>query len=207
MSSSRIMQDAGAASTGTAARADLWRRAAAFCVDVAAVVALGQVLGLVFADLFAQAGAWGRLIGLGLTLAWFVPFECRLGGGGTPGKRAFGLRLRGARGGAPGPARAAARCAILFVPFFINGAPLPAGLLFGPGVYGVSLLVFGVGGSSLYLFLADRPAHRALHDRLTRTQVLRDGQRQHGRHAETMPDAERPARCRSTCVISCAPGR
>jgi hypothetical protein len=32
-----------------------------------------------------------------------------------------------------------------------------------------------VGGSSLYLFLADRPAHRALHDRLTRTQVLRDG--------------------------------
>jgi len=169
------MQDTPQTSTATAAFGGFWRRVGAFAVDALALVALGQLLGLVFADAFARAGEWGRAIGFALALAWFVPFESRLGGGRSPGKRLLGLRVARLDGTAPGAAIAAARCVILLLPFFLNGAPLPAVLLFGRGVYLVSLLVFGLGLTSLYLFAFERRTHRALHDRLTRTVVLRDG--------------------------------
>jgi uncharacterized RDD family membrane protein YckC len=168
-----ILQGRADPSTGNVAFGGFWRRVAAFAVDALALAALGQVVGILLADPFARAGEWGRLIGFGLALAWFVPFDSRLGGGRSPGKQLLGLRVARLDGTPCGVGRASARCAILLLPFFLNGAPLPASLLFGPGVYAVSLLVFGIGLVSLYLFAFDRRTHRALHDRLTRTAVFR----------------------------------
>jgi uncharacterized RDD family membrane protein YckC len=166
------MQDKSAAPVAPG-HAGFWRRLGAFAIDALLIGIAGYLLGLVFGEAFARAGAWGRLIGFLLAGAWFVPHECAWGGGRTPGKRLLGLRVVDARGQAPGPLRAAARYAIFAVPYFLNGAHLPASLLFGPGVYLVSLLVFGIGGISLYLFVFDRRSRSALHDRWTRTAVVR----------------------------------
>jgi uncharacterized RDD family membrane protein YckC len=152
--------------------AGFWRRFGAFVVDAIVLGLAGQLLGLVLADALIRAGEWGRLIGFLIAGAYFVPLESGWGGGRSLGKRLLGLRVVNALGRPPGPVRAALRYAIFGVPYFLNGAPLPASMLFGPGVYLVSLLVFGIGGISLYLFIFDRRGRRTLHDRLTGTAVI-----------------------------------
>ena len=166
------MQDDSAAAPAQA-HAGFWRRLGAFAVDALVLGLAGYLLGLALGEVFARAGAWGRLIGFLLAAAYFVPLESTWGGGASPGKRLLGIRVVDARGLPPRPPRAAARYAIFAVPYFLNGAALPASLLFGPGVYLVSLLVFGIGGISLYLFVFDRRSRRVLHDRWTHTAVVR----------------------------------
>jgi uncharacterized RDD family membrane protein YckC len=167
------MQDDSAAAV-VDGHAGFWRRFGAFFIDALTLGIVGYLLGLAFGELFARAGAWGRLVGFLIAAAYFVPLDAAVGGMRTLGKRALGIRVVDAHGRAPGLARAAARYVIFAVPYFLNGAHLPASLLFGPGVYLVSLLVFGVGGISLYLFVFDRRSRRCLHDRWTGTAVVRD---------------------------------
>ena len=153
--------------------AALWRRLVAFAIDALVLGVVGLLLGLGLGELFARAGAWGRLVGFVVAGVYFIGFESRLGGA-TPGKRLLGLRVRGLDGQALELDRAALRYAVFSLPYFLNGAALPALFRFGIGVYLVSLVVFGLGGASLYLLLFDRPARRALHDRWSRSVVLRE---------------------------------
>jgi len=86
----------------------------------------------------------------------------------------LGLRVRGLDAQPLDGVRAGLRYVVFSVPYFLNGAALPALFRFGAGVYVVSLVVFGLGGASIYLLLFDRPARRALHDRWSASVVLRD---------------------------------
>lgn len=153
--------------------AGLWRRLGAFVVDALVLGAIGQVLGMALFDTLARLGAGGRLAGFAIAGAYFAGFEGLRGA--SPGKRLMGLQVARVDGTPPGLGRAALRYAIFGVPYFLNGALLPMAMLVPPWSVVLALAVFGVGGSTLWLLLFDRPARRALHDLATGTLVVRAG--------------------------------
>ncbi len=66
-----------------------------------------------------------------------------------------------AANGAPLPLpKSLLRVLVLAVPWFLNGAPFPADLLTSPLIYLLSLAIFGLGASILYLFF--QPRHAAV---------------------------------------------
>lgn len=161
--------------------AGFWRRSAAFAIDMALLALAGAVLGTLFADALQALGGWGRLVGLGLALAYFVSLESRGGRGQTPGKALLKLAVRDAAGGRLRPAVAAGRALVWAIPFFLNHASLPLALDNIPANTILSLLVFGLGAANGYLLIFDRPTRRSLGDRLCGTVVVHIGADAHGR--------------------------
>lgn len=153
--------------------AGFWRRTGAFAIDMALLALTGAALGLFFGDALQALGAWGRLLGLGMALAYFVLLESRGGRGQTPGKALLGIAVRDAAGGRLRPAVAAGRALVWAIPFFLNQAPLPLAPDNIPAYAILSLLVFGLGAANGYLLVVDRPARRSLADRLFGTVMVR----------------------------------
>lgn len=155
------------------AYAGLWRRLAAFAIDVMLLGALGVLLGWLAFDALAALGPWGRLVGFALALPYFGLMNSRLGGGRTLGKRLLGLRTLGLDGQALSPARGLLRALVVTLPWFLNNAVSDPELLRRlPLVLLLSLLVFGGGLSLAYLLLFNRPSRRSLHDALAGSVVL-----------------------------------
>lgn len=153
--------------------AGLWRRASAFAIDMALLALAGAVLGALFGDRLQVLGVWGRLLGLGMALAYFTLLESGMGRGQTPGKALLDIAVRDAAGNRLRPSAAAARMLVWAVPFFLNGAPLPVAPDNIPVYAILSLLVFGLACANAYLLVVDRPARRSLADRLFGTVVVR----------------------------------
>ena len=142
--------------------AGLRRRAAAFLVDGVILGLIGYVLGLALFDTFVRLGPWGRAVGFGVALAYFVPQESR--GGQSPGKRLLRLRVVDAQGRALGPARGTLRFAILGVPYFLNGAALPTKVATFAGGVPVAVMVMGGLLALAYLLVFNRRTRQSLHD-------------------------------------------
>ena len=169
--------------------ASLWRRAAAFLVDGVVLGLVGHALGLVLFDTFVRLGPWGRVVGFGVALAYFVSQESGRGGGQSLGKRLLRIRVVDAQGRALDPARSVARFAVFGVPYFLNGAALPMNVMAFAG--GVPAAAVAVGGlfALAYLLVFNRRTRQSLHDLAVGAFVVRVRD-----HARDERDAPGPAR-------------
>jgi uncharacterized RDD family membrane protein YckC len=141
-----------------------WRRLGAFLIDGVLIGLVGISAGYFLFDVFVGLGAWGRLLGFCVGLAYFGTLNSRIGGGQTLGKRILKIKVTSADGSALSVPRALLRFAVIGTPWFLNGAWFPPGVLESPLLYLLSAVVFGVGLSIVYLFLFNRPTRQSLHD-------------------------------------------
>lgn len=173
------------ADDGSAAVAGFWRRVLACVIDGTILGAPAFLLGLVFFDLFASFGSWGRAIGFAVTMLYLGLLNSSLGGGRTIGKRAAAIRVVGPTGQPVGLARSFLRGAILTGPYFLNGAVHDPALLFSWVGVLVGLAIFGFGLSNIYLLVFNRRNRRGLHDLLAGTRVVRSSEEVTGSAATT----------------------
>lgn len=157
---------------GPAVFAGFWRRLGAFLLDFLLLGLLGALIGALFFDQLLILGHWGRVLGFCIALAYFAPMNSVLGGGQTLGKRLLRLRVIGADGKLLSLPRSTLRFLPVGVPLFLNGAPLPPAALQGGMPFLLSLLIFGLGFSVVYLFIFNRPSRRSVHDLLTGSSVV-----------------------------------
>jgi uncharacterized RDD family membrane protein YckC len=158
----------------TAPIAGFWRRTEAFLVDSIVLAVVGWLVGIAEYDELVSIGGAALLIGAAITLVYFTLFDSVLAP--SPGKRLRGLRIVDARGAGLSLPRAALRCLVLQLPWFANGAPLPATVADAAWALGMQwIVVLGWGGALVYLFLFDRTTRRSLHDLATGTFVVEAG--------------------------------
>lgn len=150
-----------------------WRRVGAVFIDAIILGVVGLLLGLFFSQQFVELGGWGRAIGFPIAAIYFVILNSRIGGGQTIGKRALKIQVVDKTGGLLNVPKSSLRYSIIGIPYFLNGAIIPDSILYPIGFYLLSLLVFGVGLSIVYLFVFNRNTRQSLHDAIAGTYVVR----------------------------------
>ena len=146
------------------APASLWRRFLAFVVDG---IILGVAVNLAALFLFeplSHLGAWGRLVGFLVTLPYFAILDSTIGNGQTIGKRLLRVQVVDRAGNTISLGKSAWRYSLFAVPYFLNGILLPTSRTPGIASFLVELLIFGLGGATLYLLLFNRHSRQGLHD-------------------------------------------
>lgn len=155
--------------------AGFWRRLFALVLDSVVLGSFGLCLGSFLYDYLVGIGAWGRVIGFAIALAYFGAMNSCVSCGQTIGKMAMKVRAVSASGTPLSVASSFFRSFILCVPFFLNGAPIDAQLLHSWLLWVLGILVFGVGLSIAYLFLFNRKTRQSLHDLAVGSYVVRVG--------------------------------
>ncbi len=150
----------------------LWRRFPAYLVDSLILYLAGRGIGAAFFNSLSQLGSWGRLIGFCIALCYFASLDSGVGNGQTIGKRLLRITVVGGQGNTISLARAALRFTVFAIPSYLYGLQLPRAIdpLIGSIVLGV--IVFGVGGSTLYLIIFNRNTRQGLHDLLVGSYVV-----------------------------------
>ncbi|MBZ4039100.1 RDD family protein [Novilysobacter selenitireducens] len=152
--------------------AGFWRRSIAFVVDALVLGIIGALAGWALFDEFARMGGYGRVIGFIVALAFFGVMNSALCQGQTLGKRLLGVRVVGRNGSLLSLPQSLLRYSVLGIPFFLNGAPFDAEMLFSPMGYVLSLVIFGGMLSILYLYVFNRRGRRSLHDLVVGSSVV-----------------------------------
>ena len=137
---------------------------------------LGFLIGLFFFDDLARLGPWGRFVGFLILLPYFTLFESRVGDGQSIGKRLLGIRVVNAHGAPTSLEESLLRYSIFAIPVFLNSLALP--ITRTPWFIAplLAILVFGVGGATLYLLTFNRNTRQGLHDLALGTYVVEAGQ-------------------------------
>jgi uncharacterized RDD family membrane protein YckC len=171
--SMRTGVDAPAPGDGPPEIAGFWRRSAAFLIDTLLLGLVGMCLGLVFGEQFEAMGAWGRMVGFLVMVAYFGSMDSRLYQGSSLGKRALDIRVVTTAGAPLGVGRAVLRGAVFYMPYFLNNVALGNGYsnIVLPALQAV--LVFGLGGATAYLYLFNRRTRQSIHDLLVGSIVVR----------------------------------
>ena len=152
--------------------AGFWRRLGAFFLDCLALGVAGVALGLFLADELASLGAWGRLLGFFVALIYFGILNSTIAGGQTLGKRVLGLRVVAKDGTPLSVAKSALRFLPLGAPWFLNFAQFPESVLSSFWSYVLSVAVFGIGLSIIYMYVFNRRSRQSLHDLLVGSYVV-----------------------------------
>ena len=150
-----------------------WRRSLAFVLDGILIGLVGLALGLVLFDFLAQLGGWGRLVGFGVALAYFGLLNSSAGDGQTLGKRIMKIAVVDRNGNCISPGRSFVRYTVLAAPFFLNGAMLSPSIVISPIGFLIGLVVFGLGGATLYLYIFNRATRQSVHDLVVGTFVVK----------------------------------
>ena len=153
--------------------AGFWRRFFAFVIDGVILSIPAFCAGVVLFAQLARLGPWGRLIGFFVALTYFGLMNSALTGGQTVGKRIMKIRVVDLNGSPISVLRSFCRYLILGAPFFLNGAAIPPHTFDSWVGIVVTVIVFGVGGSIIYLFVFNRRNRRSLHDLLAGTYVIK----------------------------------
>ena len=154
--------------------AGFWRRLGAFVIDLILLGIAGMILGVLFFDPFARMGAYARLIGFAIALAYFGLCNSRIGGGQTLGKRWLGVRVVDAHDQWLSLPRSLLRYAVLGLPFFAGGLPIGSQWVkLVPVDYPLALVIFGGMLSTVYLYLFNRRTRQSLHDLVVGSYVER----------------------------------
>lgn len=154
--------------------AGFWRRLGALVIDLILLTIVGLILGGLFFDTFAHMGAYARLVGFAIALAYFGICNSRIGGGQTLGKRWLGIRVVDAHDQLLTLPRSLLRYVVLGVPFFCNGLPLnPDQGMSTPVGYLLALIVFGGIAALIYLYIFNRRTRQCLHDLVVGSYVER----------------------------------
>ena len=132
--------------------ASLWRRLGAFFLDCLFLGAIGLAIGSFFVQRLVDLGPWGRLLGFAVAITYFGAFNSNLGKGQTLGKRLLKIKVIGRDGTSLSLPKALLRFVPLGVPWFLNNAQFPESVLLSPSIYALSVGVFGVGLSVVYLY-------------------------------------------------------
>ena len=143
-----------------------WRRLAAFLVDCSILGMVGLATGLILTNQFASMGAWGRLVGFFVALLYFGFFNSEHTDGQTPGKRLFKIKVVSTDGAPLSMARAVLRFMPIGIPWFLNNLPLSGQALFSFWITLLSVAVFGIGLSVIYLSIFNRQFRQSAHDLL-----------------------------------------
>lgn len=151
----------------------VWRRFLAFFIDCMILGIVGYLLGLLFFDAFARLGPWGRLMGFTIALLYFGPLDSAMGGGRTPGKMLCRIKVVDRDGKPISLARSVARYLVIALPFFLNGLPLPSDALLSLSGLLIGLIIFGLGGAIVYLFIFNRRTRQSLHDLAVGSYVIK----------------------------------
>ena len=152
--------------------AGFWRRPGAFFLDCLLLGAIGLLIALFVGQQLVDLGPWGRLLGFAVAIAYFGPLNSRLGGGQTLGKRLLKIKVV-VRDGAPlSVPKAFLRFIPLGTPWFLNNAQLPESILFSFWLYVLSVAVFGIGLSVIYLYCFNRHTRQSLHDLVVGSYVV-----------------------------------
>lgn len=157
----------------TSRRPGILRRPLAMLIDALILGCGGLILGIALFDTLAHMGAWGRLIGFLIALVYFGVLNSHLGHGQTLGKRILRIEVVQLTGLPLSVSSSFLRSAILSLPYFANGLPLPLSRTPKAVFTLLSVVVFGIGGAILYLYLFNRASRRSLHDLLARSVVVR----------------------------------
>ncbi|MBI4209823.1 MAG: RDD family protein [Deltaproteobacteria bacterium] len=158
--------------------AGFWRRLGAFILDSMLIGIVGLALGLVFSDCFAQLGTWGLIVGFTVALLYFGILNSHIGNGQTLGKRLTKVRVIDANGGSLSIGKASLRYTVLAIPLFLNGAPIDTAFFMPWGDLILSIVVFGLGLSIIYLFIFNRKTRQSFHDLIVGSWVI--GSREQG---------------------------
>jgi uncharacterized RDD family membrane protein YckC len=142
----------------------LWRRIVAFLLDDILVGIAGILMTLPFFETLSRLGAWGRLLGFCLALPYFAILNSKIGNGQTLGKRWMRIQVIDESGRTLNFSRSAVRYVVLAIPYFLNGLVLPVTRTHWAIASVISLIVFGVGGATLYLVLFNRHTRQGVHD-------------------------------------------
>ena len=156
--------------------ASFWRRFFAFFIDGIIVAVLGFLIGLFFFDDLARLGPWARFVGFLILLPYFTLFESRIGDGQSIGKRLLGIKVVNSQGESISLEESLLRYSIFAIPVFLNSLALP--ITRTPWFINplLAILIFGVGGSTLYLLIFNRNTRQGLHDLALGTYVVEAGQ-------------------------------
>lgn len=158
---------------GAAQIAGFWRRVFAFVFDTVVLALVAGVLWWLWPAQVVALGPAGRWVGFGIALLYFGLFNSWLCSGQTPGKILLRIRVVGADGQPITVPRALARQAVLGLPFYMNGAWLPAVFQDSiPLMMAAALIVFGGLFAIYYLYLCNRRSRQSLHDLVVRTWVV-----------------------------------
>jgi uncharacterized RDD family membrane protein YckC len=144
--------------------AALWRRAVAFVVDGIILFIAATLVAMPFFETFSRLGSWGPLVGFCFALPYFAILDSSVGSGRTLGKRLVHIQVVGKEGATISFAKSVIRYTVFAVPYFLNELLLP--LTRTPWVVPVlmSIVIFGVGGATIYLLLFNRHTRQGLHD-------------------------------------------
>jgi uncharacterized RDD family membrane protein YckC len=153
--------------------AGFWRRSGAFLIDALIIGIVGFILGLFLQDQFEAMGQWGRLVGFAITLAYFGIMESRVFQGCTFGKLVLDIQVVTTAGVPLGIGKTLLRSTVFWIPYFLNGLYLGKAAT-NPVLSAIhGLLVFGLGGAIIYLYLFNRRTRQSLHDLLVGAIVVR----------------------------------
>jgi uncharacterized RDD family membrane protein YckC len=120
-------------------------------------------------------GSWGRLVGFAVALLYFGVQNSKITGGQTMGKRVLRIKVV-AKDGSPLSLQSAfIRFLPLGAPWFLNNAQYSEQTIFSPWAYVISVAVFGVGLSVVYLYIFNRKSRQSLHDLLVGSYVVPAG--------------------------------
>lgn len=150
------------------------RRAAAFTTDLLLLAVVGYAFGFAFFDFVTRWGPYGRAFGLVLMTGYLGLGGSSVMAGRTLGKRVWGLEVAKLGGGHLALAPALGRASLVSLPYLANGWGAKVVALTPPLAWGLTFIVFGIGGSILYLFLFNRTTGQALHDLAFGTVVVRN---------------------------------
>lgn len=144
--------------------ASAWRRVGAFVIDVSILGLTGLVAGAILHDQFSALGTWGRLLGLGIALAYFGLTESRLGGGQSLGMKILSIKVIASSGETLAMPAAFIRAGVFLLAYMLNNAASYLGAVSQWIATALSLLIFALCISSLYLFIFNRRTRQSIHD-------------------------------------------
>lgn len=147
-----------------------WRRLIAFVIDVFLLGIFGNLVGsLFYENLIHLPIVWGRAIGFLIALAYFGLLNSDVGDGQTLGKKLLGIKVQSRSGENLSLPTSCLRFTVLGLFYFLNGLQFPIGWIAYESLLVIStpvlaLLVFGFGGTIVYLFIFNRQTRQSLHD-------------------------------------------
>jgi uncharacterized RDD family membrane protein YckC len=160
-------------SSGPRVISGFWRRLLAFILDGLMLGLVGVVLGLLLFDQLARIGGWGRLLGFCVAIVYFGVLNSSIAGGQTIGKRIMKIQVVDRSGHSISAGRSFLRYAILGAPFFVNRLVVPPSATMSAIGSLIVMILFGLGGANVYLFIFNRRTRQSLHDLIVRTFVIR----------------------------------
>lgn len=144
--------------------ANFWKRILAIIIDFIVLGLFGLCLGLFLGDYFSSLGSSGRYIGLIIAIVYFTVFNSKLGHGQTVGKTVAKIKVVGSQGDSISLPKTFLRSGIFCIPYFLNGAYVGEIIFQSWYLLLLSIVVFGCGLATLYLYVFNRKTRQTLHD-------------------------------------------